>query len=319
MKSRNLLLIVALIVLIGVYWLMQKQTPVVEADRPFVSADSAKVDLLRVEAPDETVELTKEGDKWWLTKPLRYPAAERTVQTAIQKLQEMKKLSLITEKADRYNEFQVSDSGATLITVGQAGKTTTFVLGKSGPSMQTTYARMANSDEVWEIAGNHAGTFKKKAKDWRDKTITDVDMNTINKVVVEYPDQTITATLVDTVWKIDTGKEQFDAEKSLVERLTRMISKTNAVDFVDTLSANAFDHPAAHVVATTTEGETLDLKLIPKDEEKKQYIVRKAGASSDYTIYESTANALMKKPDDFKKKLEKPPVDAKAKPVSVSG
>ena len=36
---------------------------------------------------------------------------------------------------------------------------------------------------MWEIAGNHAGTFKRKAKDWRDKTITDVDMKSIEKVV----------------------------------------------------------------------------------------------------------------------------------------
>ena len=315
MKNRNLLLLVALVVLIGIYWMIQKNQPVVEADRPFVEADSAKINLLRIESPDETVELTKEGDKWWVTKPIRYPAAEKTVQTAVQKLKEMKRLTVVTERADRYGDFQVGDSAATRVTVGQGGKTTTFVLGKAGPSMQTSYARLENSKEVWEIAGNHAGTYKKKAKDWRDKTVTDVDMNTISKVVIEYPQQTVTLTLVDTVWKVDAGKEKFDGEKSLVERLTRMISKMNAVDFADTLAPNAFDKPEAHVVTTLTTGETIDFKLIAKDAEGNQYFLRKDGASSDFVIYKSTATALMKKSEDFKTKPEDGAAKAaKAKP-----
>jgi hypothetical protein len=304
MRNRNILLVGALIVLIGIYWFVKKSQPVVETDRPFVTADSAKVDLLRIESPDETVELAKEGDKWWVTKPVRYPAAERNVGTALQKLHEMKKLSMITEKDERYNEFQVSDSGATKVTIGQGGKTVTFLVGKSGPSMQTTYARMANSKEVWEIAGNHAGTFKRKSKEWRDKTITDMDMTAINKVVMQYPLQAVTASLVDTTWKIDDGKQSFEADKSLVERVTRMISKISAVDFADTLGPSAFDKPEAHVVATLNTGETVDLKLIPKDADGNQYFLRKDGASSDFVIYKSTATALMKKADDFKVKPE---------------
>jgi len=308
MKNRNVLLLAALVVLVGIYWLMRKSEPVVEADRPFISADSAKVDLIRVETPEETVEMKKEDNKWWVTQPMRYPAAEKTVEAAVQKLQQMKKLSLITEKSDRFADFQVSDSGATKVTIGQGNKTSTFVLGKAGPTMQTSYARLASSNEVWEIAGNHAGTFKRKAKDWRDKTITDVEMKSIDKVTIEYPQQTITLALSDTTWKVDAGKEQFEGSKDLVERLTRMISKISAVDFADTLSKDVFDHPEAHIVASLSTGETVDLKLVPKDAEGNQYYLRKDGATADYVIYKSTATALMKKPEDFK---QKPPAKDK--------
>lgn len=304
MKNRNVVLVIALVVLIGIYWFMKKSEPVVEADRPFVRADSAKVDLIRIEMPDETVELKKEDNTWWVTQPMRYPAAEKTVQSAIQKLNEMKRLSLITERPDRFADFQVTDSGATRVTIGQGSKTTTFVLGKAGPTMQTSYARMASSKEVWEIAGNHIGTFKRKSKDWRDKTITNVEMSAINKVVIEYPKQTINVTLVDTVWHVDAGKEQFDASKELVERLTRMIAKISAVDFADTLSKDAFNSAEAHIVANLTTGEIIDLRLIPKDKEGNQYFLRKDGAPADYVIYKSTASALMKKPEDFKAKAE---------------
>lgn len=304
MKNRNVVLVIALVVLIGIYWFMKKSEPVVEADRPFVRADSSKVDLVRIEMPDETVELKKEDNTWWVTQPMRYPAAEKTVQTAIQKLKEMKKLSLITERPDRFADFQVTDTGATRVTIGQGSKTTTFVLGKAGPTMQTSYARLASSKEVWEIAGNHTGTFKRKSKDWRDKTITNVEMSAINKVVIEYPKQTINVTLVDTVWRVDAGKQQFDASKELVERLTRMIAKISAVDFADTLSKDAFNSAEVRIIAQLTTGETIDMRLVPKDKEGNQYFLRKEGAAADYVIYKSTASALMKKPDDFKPKAE---------------
>jgi hypothetical protein len=216
----------------------------------------------------------------------------------------MKKLSMITERAERYPDFQVTDSGATRVTIGQGGKTESFVLGKAGPTMQTSYARQGSSKEVWEIAGNHTGTFKRKSKDWRDKTITDVDMNTINKVIIEYPQQTLSLTLADSVWTVDTGKEKFTGGRELVERLTRMISKISAVDFADTLSREAFDHPEARIVATLTTGEVIEFKLIPKDAEANQYFLRKEGAAADFVVYKSTANALMKKPEDFRAKSE---------------
>jgi hypothetical protein len=106
-----------------------------------------------------------------------------------------------------------------------------------------------------------------------------------------------------------SGAQQFDGDKSLVERVTRMISKISAVDFVDTLSTNAFDKAEYHVMAETTGGDKIDLRMMPTDTSGSQYFVRKAGASSDFTLYKSTINALVKKPDDFKLKAE----DVKAK------
>jgi hypothetical protein len=240
-------------------------------------------------------------------------AVTAVVQTAIQKQQEMKNLSMVTERPDRYADFQVADSGATIVTIGQGGKNTSFLLGKPGPTLQTSYARQVASKEVWEIAGNHSGTFNRKAKEWRDMKITTVDMNAIQSVVLEYPSQSVRLSLADSVWKVDTGKEQFEASKDLAERLTRMISKFSAVDFADTLAPEAFDKPEAHIIATLNTGETIDLKLIPKDEAKSQYYVRKQGASSDFVIYKSTADALMKKPEDFKQKDDQTSKEAKAK------
>jgi hypothetical protein len=298
--KRSITLIVALAVLLGIYWLVQSRRPVVSAARPFVEYDSAAVNLIRTESAGDTVELRREGDQWNLAVPLKFPAAQRTAQQVVGRLREMGKLTLITRNATRHGEFQVDDASGVRVTIGQGNKLAVFYIGRTGPAGQTSYARMANSDEVWEIGGNQAAAFKRKAKDWRDKTITEFSQSDFRKITLRYPDRTLTLSLVDSVWKVDTGREQFDTEKDLVERLTNLLGRMSGVDFADTLAANAFDQPLFQLEAELSTGQTVDLKLIAKDAEATQYYLRKAGATADYVIYKSTANALMKKAEDFK-------------------
>lgn len=309
--KRSMLLIAILVVLLGIYWLVQSKRPVVSADRPFIEADSAKIDFLRVEFAGDTVEMRKEGETWTLVVPLKFPASQRSVQQVVGKLGGIKKLALITKNADKHAEYQIDAAMGVRVKVGQGGKYSEFVVGKGGSTGQTSFARLANSDEVWEVSGNNSSLFKKKAKDWRDKTITEFDQAELRKIILRHPDQTIALTLVDSTWKVDTGKEQFDGVKDLVGRLTGLLSRMSAVDFADTLGVDAFAKPVFQLEAELSSGEKLDLKLNPKDAEGSQYFVRKAGSAADYVIYKSTANVLMKRPSDFRESAEpaakKPP------------
>jgi hypothetical protein len=312
--KRNLILIGAFALLLIVYLLTRSSEQVVSTDRPFIQCDSAKVTSIKVENKDGKIELAKQGEDWTVVGATEYPANKRSVGDAVSKLGQMKKLSMITEKSDRYAEFEVDDETATRVSVTQQGKTTVFLLGKAGSSMQTSFARLQGSKEVWEIGGNYAGTLKKKPTEWRDKTITDLNMADIKKVTLQYPKNVISLALVDSVWKVDAGKAQFDGDKSLVERLTRMISKISTVEFADTLAPDAFNNPELHLVVELSSGDPIDFKLIPKDAEGSQYFLRKAGARTDFVIYKATYTALAKKADDFKKKEDEPASASAKKP-----
>ncbi len=129
--KRSLGLFIALIILLAVYLIIQKSDSAkVKADRPFVEVDSAKVNSLRIQVPDETVELAKQGEEWKVAQPVPYPAAGKTVDAAVGKITSMKRLSLITEKPERFNEFQVGDSAATKVTVSDGKNKATFYVGK---------------------------------------------------------------------------------------------------------------------------------------------------------------------------------------------
>ncbi|MBI5059455.1 DUF4340 domain-containing protein [candidate division KSB1 bacterium] len=292
-----------LVLLLLVYWLVESRNNVVETNRAWVIEDSAKVTSIRIESTDGLVELAKEGETWRVKKPIDYPANDRSVGQLLGKLKEMNMLALITEKPEKFAEYQVDDSAGVKVRLSDGNKVEEFILGRPGPTGTTTYSR-SKDNEVWEIGGNQTSTFKKKPKDWRDKTITDFDANTIQKLVLRSPTETTTLSFVDSTWKLESGATKFDAEKPLVERVTRLLAKMSSVDFADTLKTDAFNHAEFQLSAQLNTGESVDLRMMPTDTTANQYFVRKQGAASDFIIYKSTATALMKKPEDFKQKAE---------------
>ncbi|MBU0507461.1 DUF4340 domain-containing protein [bacterium] len=314
--KRSMVLVAVLVVLLGIYWLMQSNRPMTDPDRPFVQIDTAQVTSLRIESSTDTVELARRGDQWFLTKPLEFPTAARMTDQALGRLGEMRKLTLVTDRPDRFREFQVDDSTGVKVSVTDRKKTHTFYLGKTSPTAGTSYARLDGSKEVWEIAGNMTPAFKRPVRDWRDKTISEADREGFIKFTFVYPKETISATLVDSVWKVEAGAEKFDADKNQISRVTGLLSRMSGVDFADTLAADAFDAPECHLIAELALGETLDLRLIPKGEDGSQYFLRKAGAPTDYVIYKSTAEVLMRKAADLRPKPEK---SAEAPPQKPRG
>ena len=76
----------------------------------------------------------------------------------------------------------------------------------------------------------------------------------------------------------------------------------STVDFADTLQPATFDPPPFELQAELSGSEPLTLRLAPKDAEGNQYFLRKNGAATDFVIYKSTAQVLMKHVDDFKAK-----------------
>jgi hypothetical protein len=301
--KKNLSLVIILLALVAVYFfVVQEKTPVVSIDRPLVEADSASITKLVIHSAENDVELIKQGDGWMVNGTKPYPANERTLGTALKRFSEMSKKALISEQSDRFSDFEVGDSAGVKVTVQAGGKSTTLILGKAGPTFQTSYVRLAGSDEIWEISGNHRGTFDRKSVDWRDKTINQYENADFTKLELIYPDQSFTVGKQDTVWHLKSAKMEFDADTRLVERLTRMLSRMNTVEFADTLGEDIFANPSFQLLAELTTGETVDIKLVSKDEEK--FYLRKAGAMSDFVIYKSTANALMKMPTDFRPEVK---------------
>jgi hypothetical protein len=291
-------LVIALIVLLGIYFFAGREPVVSTKNRPLIEADSASITQIDIHSAKGDVTLIKQGDGWKISGDKTYPVNEKMLGGALGKFSQMSKKALISKRPEKLAELEVDEGAGVKVTVHTGDKSSVIILGKAGPTMQTCYARLDGSDEVWEISGNHRATFDRKRDDWRDKTINSYELADFQKYVLTSPEQSYTLELQDSTWHVRAGATEFVADSKIVERLSRMMSRINTVEFADTLGANAFDRPDFEVVATLKSGETVDLKLVKMNEEK--YFLRKAGAATDFVVYNATANALIKKPDEFK-------------------
>lgn len=302
MKKTGLLLL-ALIGLILIYLAVVSRTPVAKTDTPFIEADSASVSYMKIVTPSDSVELRKEGDGWMVALAGKvYPANKKNVGNALQKFAQMTRKAIISTKSERQAEFEVDASKGVRVVVKQGDKESSIVLGKASPTMQTSYARLADSDEIWEIGGNNGPMFKRGAADWRDKTICEMAMDSIRRVTWSYLDQKLQIAKQDTMWTGSENGAAFTPFRSNVERVTRMLSRMNAVEFMDNPSDTLFAAPVCVMQVEKTDGSTFDLMLTKKDD--KQYYLRKSGALSDFVIYNATAEALLKKKDDLIEKAK---------------
>ncbi|MCB9357990.1 MAG: DUF4340 domain-containing protein [Calditrichaeota bacterium] len=298
--NRALVLIVILAALIGVYWLVDKNEPVAKTNVPLVQADSASITYLKIESTSDTVELRKEGDGWKVAGAKPYPANEQNVGRALAKFSQMTRKALITDKPERFEEFEVDGDKSVHVTFTSKGKEQTIHLGKAGPSFQTSYARVDGDDDVWEVGGNHSSTFRRPEADWRDKTITQFPVDSVSKLTVTFPGSQLIFSRPDSVWAASENGTGFTASKTQIERATRLLSRMSTVEFADTLSDSLFEAPECALIVELRDGSTTELKLVKRDD--KQFYLRKTGAASDFVIYNSTAEVLMRKKDEYLEK-----------------
>jgi hypothetical protein len=301
MGKRTILLLALFVLLVLVYWLARSREPVVKKDRPFVEVDSAAVNRLAIVYGRDSVALGRRDDGWWVEYPIQYPATQKTVCDAVGKLGGMNIESLITDSPENFPKYEVDEVGVRVhVFQEKAAKPVGFIVGKNASDYQHTYLRRIGENDVWLVKGSYRNVFSKGLKDWRDRTITDLPMDSATRVELIYPKETITLAWEDSVWKVQAGAKSFEGEKPLVDRLLRLLCKLNTVEFLDTVGTVSFASPELVIRAQITGYEPLEVKLVPLDESGEKYVLEKTGTRTHFIIYKATATTLMKKAEDFR-------------------
>jgi len=301
MGKRTILLLVLFLALIFVYWLARSREPVVKEDRPFIEVDSAAVNRLAIVYGRDSVSLGRRDDGWWVEYPIQYPAIQRMVGDAVGKLGGMNIESLITDSPENFAKYEVDEVGVRVhVFQEKAAKPVGFIVGKNASDYQHTYLRRIGENDVWLVKGSYRSAVAKSLKDWRDRTITDLPMDSVKRVEIVYPKETITLAWEDSVWKVRAAGKSFEGDKPLVDRLLRLLCKLSTVDFLDTLGTVSFASPEAIIRAQLAGHEPLEVKLVPLDESAEKYVLEKTGTRTHFIIYKATATTLMKRAEDFR-------------------
>ncbi|MBL7074707.1 DUF4340 domain-containing protein [candidate division KSB1 bacterium] len=312
MKRSSTILLGVLIVLILVL-VISKQVEKSQVRKPVkgkkVEVDIARVDRISIIRPRGSFVFEKKAGGWYLAQPISFPAHQEFVTQLLNKVKELNIENLISDKKNKHNKFKVDSTGTQVFLMAAEDTLNSFVVGKPGSDYRHTYFRYLNSDEVLFVKGSIARFFNRNLREWRDKTIFNYAEDDIDSLKFHSREEgLLTLKFVDDNWKVQKGKEEFEAKSDVVERLLRTVADLKTNDFQDdttqvALNYNNPDFILEVFLANGSEGR-LTLFL---NEGKKRYFARKSGNETLFVLYKGSANQFMKKLDDLKKKEEKKP------------
>lgn len=291
--NRNTLLLGSLFVVLVIVAFFLMQRPGEQSANPsdgelILGCDSAAVDRIEVIASSSTVKLSKRGADWFIDEPISYRADQAAVGRLLGKCSDARAGAVVSDKPGKHSMFQV-DSTGTLVRLFENGTEKALIIGKAGPSYSGVYVRRKNSDEVLLTDASLSSSAVRSLKDWRDRTITKVPVETINDVRFQYGDTTFSVVLQDSVWRIDNEI----ANDAAIVGFLGSLASIQADDFVDTLPSRM-----NHVASVVFAGIQLRFSQTNGSD---TFIVQSSSTPQAFELQGWHANQILKRKKDFLK------------------
>ena len=242
-KNNTITLLVVLVVLIGVFFLLQVRNNKREStlNRNLVNVDTARITAIylypQAEKGNELV--FRKTDKEWRISDGKKdaPVEPATMKNLLTSILNIRPRQLVAKGKDTWKKFDVTDSLATRLKVMEGNKKTLdlyigrFKINRSNTPPQyggygggvtgTSYVRGEGQKEVYAVDGFLAMTFNQGMNAWRDQRFLKLDRYKINKITFTYPADSGFVAVEDTTshWKIGNHPADSAAMASYVSKL----------------------------------------------------------------------------------------------------
>lgn len=285
MKKNNILLLVVFIVFIIIaIWLLQKpgETSVsVKDSGMLVDLDSAKIDKIKVKSRFNGFEVEKQNGQWMLKNPVKYLADQNHINYVLSLCSNMKIKSIVSTNPKKQSLFMVDSNGANVKFYENGKLKADLIIGKQGDGYQSTYVRLKNSNDVVLVSGALTFLFYSPVKMWRDRTITDLSSNSINKISFKYSQKEYILQKQDSLWTLNGENFALDKAKELIKK----ISHLTADDFLD----NPKDSLPPINAVIRLNNEELSFSL---QKDSVNYIVRTSKSPQLFLVRKAKAEKL---------------------------
>jgi hypothetical protein len=174
----------------------------------FPELQTEQIATIEIEQLLSAITLTRSGDGWVvqiresaMAKNARDPAVDVEFDTTPRKadaerinqmlelMQTMEVGSIASRNADNHNKLQVGAIGLHVRAFdGDGVKRAHLIVGKQGPDYFSTYIRKDGADAAYLVKESLSGRFPVQVKQWRDKTVWNVDPDQLTKISIDRMD-----------------------------------------------------------------------------------------------------------------------------------
>ncbi len=243
-----------------------------EVSAPEVDKD--ELTTLEITRPgQDTVTLTKRDEDWWVTTPVEAEADENTVNTALNRISELKASGIVATRPENHARLEVDDAQAIHVVAKSSDATAVdMLIGKYAGG--NTMVRFDAADDVYGINGSIKYVFDRELKAWRNRKVNDYKPARVRAISFQSTGGKFSFEKEGDDWKQVAPKKKikkFDPKK--VKGLVSSAARLTATDF----AAPGIDAAAAGL---TKPSGTITMVVDP-DEKKEGEAEAKAEAEAD--------------------------------------
>ena len=265
-KSITIKLLVALTLLVGVYFLVQwsKNKGRSKSLRTeLVTLDTARVDRITIESPEGKIQLEKNHQGWTVSDgTLTKKAMPTTIKAMLSTLSSIVPSRLAARSEDKWADYAVDGEGMR-VTVYQEGKNTTdIVLGRFGVEGQRsfyTYVRLFDEADVYVADNFMKMSISSRSEDFRNHTLLRLNRDTLDAISFQYPDSSWVLSRRDGTWFKNDALADSAATATYLQGLNWVTSR----QFAET---NIPGTPALGVTLRFVNREEIRLSAYPSEE-----------------------------------------------------
>ncbi len=275
----------------------------------FSGFDAAKATKIEVKSPAKELSLERKEEVWLISDTDGFTADSNLVDNALTTVKNFTRENIASNNPKKHEPFQVNQGKGVEVKISDADQQMLahFYIGKTGPSIFSTYLRKEGSNEVILAQGSLKPTFDKTIKNWRDKTILNFLPGTITHLTLKTLTEEIELQKdVEGKWQI-TKPEKANAKEEEVDAIEITLASLKAVDFAEDYDLKKYqlDKPQISITAILEDKEEKRILIGKKDEEKSQYYVKNQAKKTIFLVGKYQIDKMNKTLQDLKEEEKK--------------
>jgi hypothetical protein len=211
----------------------------------------------------QPLNIYKQNDEWFvgLESGKSARVTNQKIEQAFRDLTGIKPKRLAAKGEAKWNSFKVDSTGTRVQVFEGNNNTLDIVFGRFNYQQQprsiSTYVRLFNDNDVYEVDGFLAMTFNQKADAFRDGTIVSGDFNNWTNLNFDYPaDSSFTLTKLNNKWFINN----VETDSVKTANYLRTLSNFSRTNFADDAEINPDQSPTYNLTVTDANLEFTEVK-----------------------------------------------------------
>jgi hypothetical protein len=254
----------------------------------------------------DVITLKKQADNWRLTAPVDAEAAQSAVDSALDRLAELKITGVAATKKENHARLEV-DAEHALHVIAKGGDKPLLDVYLGQAKSGGTMLRAEGDDQVLIAKGSFRYVFDKEPKEFRKREVTELDTAELTNVAVTSPKGSFKFVKEGEAWAQAPGEKKIDKfDHTQAQTLASTASNLRAQDFGATSDDTGLAAPQSKVVLTKKDGSTVEIAIGKPTAKGDEYFVKTSQDDVIYKVAKFSAERLMPEAKFFEKQPPPP-------------